>query len=70
MEQSHHRIGGGRGSHRGHFFNQPVRQSCHGNLVFARVEMEGEGKGREEHGEGEVPIHMMRQNHGRKGSDW
>lgn len=42
------------------FLKQPVRQSCHGNLAFARVEMEGEGKGREEHGEGEVPIHMMR----------
>lgn len=61
MEQSHHRMGGGRGSHRGHFFlKQPVRQSCPGNLAFARVEMKGEGKGREEHGEGEVPIHMMR----------
>lgn len=42
------------------FLKQPVRQSCHGNLAFARVEMEGEGKGREEHGEGEVPIQMMR----------
>lgn len=49
------------------FKKQPVRQSCHGNLALARVEMEGKGRGKggEErkrggNGEGEVPIHMMR----------
>lgn len=53
-------VGRKREPQRTFFLKQPVRQSCHGNLAFARVEMEGEGKGREEHGEGEVPIHMMR----------